>query len=93
MRLVTLFSPGDPDIVFLSLHVDPSDGQMVLTTTEPVALAAKALVPGRWTHVALCFAKPRGKNTLLALVLDGTCAGTIKVGRCGQRRGRRVFAA
>lgn len=79
VRLLTLFSPSEPEIMFFSLEVDPSTNLIVAKTIETVMFRFK-VKRNVWYHFAFVFnGRLKLKNSQLVLYVDGKHVDTVRL--------------
>lgn len=62
VRLLSIFSPTEPEVVLFQLYVDPQDFNLILATAVSMRVPDVSFRPGQWTHLGIVCSRAKSKG-------------------------------
>eukprot|EP00047_Mylnosiga_fluctuans_P023839 m.147022 g.147022 ORF g.147022 m.147022 type:complete len:3132 (+) comp9701_c0_seq1:40-9435(+) len=80
LTLLTIFSPTEPECVYLNMEIDGASKHLHVRTTESVTFPEHTFELGVWTHVGIVITpRSRLKASQITLYIDGRAASTKRI--------------
>jgi hypothetical protein len=78
VRLLTLFSPTEPEVVLFQLYIDPQEFNLILATAVSMRVPDVSFRPGQWTHIGIICSKPTRKGMAIRVYIDGAMRAELQ---------------